>query len=83
MEKLIKILNQLPLLWPNDPSKPGIQLSKINDEQFYIAIHRYSGKMGQGRMIFYTDKGENLEEMLIALENALQEEVINRVASSS
>ena len=51
--------------FPNDPSSPGVIVSKIKNGRYYVSIVRYTEAYGQGKTMIHQATEENL---LTALE---------------
>lgn len=71
-ELLALICKALSEAYPNDPCKPGIQVSHLSNESlWYVAVHRYSLPFGEGRIVFAKEKGTYLDAALTAIAGKL------------
>ena len=65
---LTDILQALSRAYPDDPSRPGVQLAWLPDDGvYYAAVHRFKKAYGQGKQMVCNVKAPTLEELPEAL----------------
>ncbi len=65
------MLSSLLELHQEDPSAPGLLLSKLPDGSIYGALQRFTKPFGKEKVVLAKHRAETLEEVLQVLDNYL------------
>jgi len=75
MELVSKILDTLESYDKNEPTSPGLLLSKlprgIDKGKYYVAVHRYRLPLGGNRVVVCSSKNKDLEVALASVAEML------------
>jgi len=61
------VLRAVSELYPFDRTSPGIVLSYLKNENFYVSLCRYSGSFGNGKMVLLNAQGDTIDTALAEL----------------
>lgn len=66
MQKILELLNKaVTEEFVRDSSAPGVLISWLPSGEWYVAIHRYTHKLGNGRQVVCSSRGEDLEKVIL------------------
>lgn len=86
LELLDGILAALELLWGKEATKPGLHISNLSGGVIYVAIHRYHGLFGNGRVVHWQTRAGSLGQGLKACAEHLDghvNEVLKKLRGSA
>lgn len=68
IEKLLSSITDFASeMYAEDPCKPGVLISKLHDNWFYVSLCRFTEHYGKGKVIITKTEGPDLEVALIKI----------------
>lgn len=73
----VEMLLEAISIYYKDPTIPSLILAKINEKEYYVAVHRFSGAFAQDRYLLVKTKSNKLIEAY----EAVAIKLLNLIAS--